>query len=106
MNKYQESLDRLASINLDIIEDGETKLNQSIYGIHDRANLEMSGDLQTLQKLVDKETPMKPIENHYEAEGEPPYIKYICPKCKGKYQILEGTGYCFQCGQRLDWSDK
>lgn len=100
MNKYQEALDRLASINLDIIEDGETKLNQSIYGIHDRANLEMSGDLQTLQELVDKETPMKVC-----GDGD----DHICPKCNEYFCICEvqnKINYCPNCGQKLDWRTK
>lgn len=53
-NKYQEALDRLQTINLDIIEDGETRLNQSVYGINDYANFELKADLVTLQEAVTK----------------------------------------------------
>lgn len=53
-NKYQEALDRLQTIDLDIIEDGETRLDQSVYGIHDYANFELKADLATLQEAVTK----------------------------------------------------
>ena len=53
-NKYQEALNRLQTINLDIIEDGETRLNQSVYGIHDYANFELKADLITIQEAVTK----------------------------------------------------
>lgn len=59
-----------------------------------------------LEKLEVKETPMKPIANHYEEIGEKPYIKYTCPKCNNKYQLIKNHGeYCPYCGQRLDWSE-
>lgn len=103
MSKYQESLDRLATIRLDLIEDGETKLKQSIYGIHDNADLEITGDLSTLRELVDKETPMI-VEGH---KGD---ILFTCPKCKEVIFLdeaeISSVNYCPVCGQHLDWSDK
>lgn len=37
----------------------------------------------------------------------------LCPECKGELKklggkpnrLLEGTAYCPDCGQRIDWSD-
>lgn len=55
----------------------------------------MSGDLQTLQELVDKETPMKPVKI---------FERVCCPKCSFPVIIIDN--YCPNCGQRLDWSDK
>ena len=57
-------------------------------------------------------TPKKPLERHYEDEGEPPYIKYCCPNgCRvqlipptGKGLVCE-TQYCNKCGQKIDWCD-
>lgn len=63
-------------------------------------------DLNKFEKLTKKEIPVKPIAHHYEEVGEKPYIKYSCPKCNSKYQLIENIGkYCPYCGQRLDWSD-
>lgn len=108
MSKYQESLDRLATIRLDLIEDGETKLKQSIYGIHDNADLEMTGDLQTLQELVDKETPIKPDYDKFYAMDRGFIKEYYCPKCRHEKVFVNRfeDKYCHNCGQKLDWSDK
>jgi hypothetical protein len=55
MNKELEALNRLKTINLDIVLDklgGDIACDVSIYGIHDFPTLEMSGDLQTLEKAI------------------------------------------------------
>lgn len=60
-----------------------------------------SEDVETIQELVDKETPMKPI-NKYKIDfgigncGD-------CLKCESlvNYQMT----YCSGCGQRIDWSE-
>lgn len=57
MNKYQNALDRLSNIDLDrVLEvvnyDYETAALISDYGLSDYPNLEMSGDLKTLQNLI------------------------------------------------------
>ena len=58
------------------------------------------------QELKEKATPKKPIAHHYEEVGEKPYIKYSCPKCHNKHQLMKNIGnYCPYCGQRLDWGD-
>lgn len=45
-----------------------------------------------------------PIAHHYEAEGEPPYIKYTCPNgCK--YQVNTWHKTCHCCNAILDWSE-
>lgn len=77
----------------------------------------------TLQKIIDvikkhvtnmtRDTLKKPLERHYEDEGEPPYIKYCCPNgCR--VQLIPPTGkglvcetlYCPKCGQAIDWRGK
>lgn len=53
---FQGALDRLKSINLDYITSlfgCEQSEIISDYGIHDHPNLEMYGDIETLQKLID-----------------------------------------------------
>ena len=32
-------------------------------------------------------------------------LLYHCPGCGEKDAILQGDNYCFNCGQKLDWSD-
>jgi hypothetical protein len=54
-----------------------------------------------LEKLVDKETPMKP--RYISLLTNPPQPRTICGNCKGGY--LERTfNFCHKCGQRIDWS--
>lgn len=101
MNKYQESLDRIKTIDLDIIEDLQTRYEQSHYGIHDYPTLEMSGDIKKLQELVDKETPMNAVEQWEDLNSCEKYYK--CPKCK--LIVSRMCLYCPFCGQKLDWSD-
>lgn len=58
----------------------------------------------TIIEALRKQIPQKPIEKHYEEEGEKPYIKYKCPSCKSKYQISKDyDNYCSKCGQKIDW---
>lgn len=54
----------------------------------------------TLEKLVERDTPKKPIkrkgnytEKHY----------YDCPKCEFEKSFF--GKFCSECGQRLDWSE-
>ena len=50
--------------------------------------------LLSLQELVDKEKPEKPIE-----EG----CHFVCPNCKKAF--VEKPERCPHCGQRLDWGE-
>ncbi|MCM1130117.1 MAG: hypothetical protein NC310_00440 [Roseburia sp.] len=90
MNNYQEALNNLCGC--------------------DAAYYQGDKDVETLQELVNKETPIKPIENHYEEKGQEPYIKYTCPRCEQlnnkRYSLCSLHRYCPICGQKLDWSDK
>lgn len=72
--------------------------------------------VDTLQKLIDKETPLKVDKDDYELEDRtaydyfPVYVHlYKCPntKCKlhnGYYLSVEDER-CPECNQLLDWSD-
>ena len=86
MNKYQEALDYLRWIG----SDGYYKKKR-----------EKSFDV--LQELVDKATPMKPIQLEER--------KYSCPSCAMAFKLktlvkdmFVNNQYCDVCGQRLDWS--
>lgn len=101
MNKYQEALDGLKE-NIENITGTRIETDEDFYGWID-----------TLQELVDKETPKKILAKHYEKEGEKPYIKYVCPNCRD-IQLSRVTEknhpyeniYCNRCGQAIDWSDE
>ena len=55
-------------------------------------------------KALERQIPNKPLEKHYEDEGEQPYIKYKCPSCDNKYQITKDYDeYCNKCGQKINW---
>ena len=78
MNKYQTALNALRKLeNPDYYYCGESNCD-------------------ALQKLVDKEKPMKPNNDN-------------CPNC-GKHLGIDGvtikSEYCPHCGQRIDWGNK
>lgn len=79
MNKYQEALNRIDT-----------------YRVNKSLKLDIK-DILTLQELVDKETPKKPI----------PFLNslYKCENCKGIFQNYHYQNRCPNCGQELDWSD-
>ena len=80
MNKYQEALEFLCE---------NSKLTQFNIGQSQWAS-------ETLQELVDKETPKKPL---------PPkdtFFLHQCPNCKVDF-IGSSIDRC-QCGQKIDWN--
>ena len=84
MNKYQEALDELNRMAY-----GDCMGDEHIARIHSR---------KILQELVDKEIPMKVKEYKYEGH---------CPKCdsmNGDLNDSEHFNYCWNCGQKLNWS--
>ena len=92
MNKYQEALDKL----YDGYQNGMA--GRHYYDI--------------VQELVNKETPMKPIDKYTEKvrdylnEDSFIYVNFetgYCPNCNK--EVNENYTYCNKCGQRLDWSD-
>ena len=88
MNKYQEALNRIK------VHVPEYKLiNNHI------VEVDKHSDLCKLQELVDRETPMKPIEL---INDERSTTHNCCPKCEVEVDFR----YCSDCGQRLDWSDE
>lgn len=60
-------------------------------------------DIDILQELVDRATPIKPIKSE---EQDIRYVtKYECPNC---HQYFTGriSKYCYHCGQALDWGEE
>lgn len=86
MNKYQKALDNVKAIE---VESEECFYVCDLY----------EDDIKTLQELVDKETPKKPIRFIYKFYVSP----YKCPVCKTIPHTCTQK-YCDECGQKLDWS--
>ena len=82
-NKYQEALNALYK-------------NINIYTGFDLSKQNRE-NLTTLQQLVDKETPMKPSMIWEHADPK--------TRCKCSAGIIPAHNYCWNCGQKLDWSD-
>lgn len=55
-------------------------------------------DFETLQELVDKEKPMKPSMVWEHADPK--------TRCKCSAGVIPANNYCWNCGQKLDWSDR
>lgn len=98
MNKYQKALDRLFMWSTN----GYCAL---VFNSKEYKDIKA-----TLQELVDRSTPNKPILLHsgYD-DGSEICDTWDCPTC-GETFVIEGdTGkcnYCPNCGQKLLWDDK
>ena len=57
--------------------------------------------MNTLKKLVAKETPKKPKIDS--AKNGTVYC--ICPKCGENLMLSLDRNYCGACGQKIDWED-
>lgn len=61
-------------------------------------------------EALEKQLPKKPKENEIRGGWLGKQKHYTCPTC-GNCLLTEmmnerqNTGYCWDCGQRLDWSD-
>lgn len=88
-NKYQEALDKIMQINSDDFVD--------IGGYYAQPKW-FKDNINILQELVDKETPMKVVKWKL-AQPET-----RCAKCGAGLERKHD--YCWGCGRKLDWSDK
>lgn len=105
-NKYQEALDYLT---------GKTKGRFEICACsrnHKQVLVEkyekLKNNEKTLQKLVDKETPMRVLVEVWELSSTDEK-DILCPKCNALLGTTEEryeSNYCYNCGQKLDWSDE
>lgn len=96
MNKYQEALDDL-SYPLDDSSCGGCKCGESDCHCKKRTAVE------TLQELVDKATPKKPIPLFIPIA----YLPYRCPICGTLVNHKKDKfNYCPKCGQAIDRSEE
>ena len=86
MNKYQEAL---SNIRYYYAQSQKYKKLQKYNAIR---------QLETLQELVERATPKKPIQK---AAG-----RTVCPNCERSIAREVSPRYCIVCGQRLDWSEE
>lgn len=91
MNKYQEAL---SNIRYYYAQSQKYKKLQKYNAIR---------QLETLQELVDRDTPKKPV--NWKAERRiNEKVEFNCPVCNRLYN--ERVNFCASCGQRLDWSNE
>lgn len=98
MSKYQEAKDNIVNT---LARQIDYKTYKNLY----------SEDFDTLQKLVDKATPKKPIQIHCEPEEEwdKEEVFYNCPNCGEplpydfEYDYPIKNKCCLECQQVLDW---
>lgn len=100
-SKYQEAKDNIVNT---LARQIDYKTYKNLY----------SKDFDTLQELVDKATPKKPIQIRCEPEEkwDKEEVFYNCPNCGEPlpydfdydYQIKNKC--CLECQQVLDWGDE
>lgn len=97
MNKYQEALDNLIRVSC------PRKVSCKECDFEKLCNSQAKRYIDTIQELVDRDTPQKPIKD------EPSRIRYIptyvCPTCGQRFSGII-SNFCYHCGQSLDWSDE
>lgn len=81
MNKYQEAL---------------VTLCDHLYADGDGEIIILS--IESLDELVDRATPMKPIRSKANKGA------FICPICQDRCFSMGDYGFCPDCGQAIDWS--
>lgn len=65
---------------------------------------EAIGTPEECRKAVEKQKPKKPIKAE---ESRIRYTEgYICPRCGGGFSGTGIAGYCYHCGQAIDWSEE
>ena len=84
MNKYQEAFKRIKNVVVFYINYNDYK-----------------NDLEYVQELVDKEIPMKPINQYPIDFGLGNYGE--CKRCNNGVNYQQNR--CDDCGQVVDWSD-
>lgn len=103
MNKYQEALDNLVKVSC------PKKVSCTECNINKICNSTAKEHVDTLQQLVDKATPKKPI---YKDDLFVSERYFFCAHCGSRlpksYNFIDQMmyPYCPYCGGKQDWSDK
>lgn len=86
MNKYQEALNILSTYS-------------------DENGVINTGPLSTLQELVNRAKPKKPIKLYDKRRSKCPNCESQLPFKKNAINKHMPRLYCDRCGQRIDWSE-
>lgn len=54
-------------------------------------------------EALEKQIPKKPVKKDF---GYFYGIVDTCPYCGSDYALINKHNYCYDCGQKLDWSDE
>lgn len=65
---------------------------------------ETKKDYNDFEKIVALSQPRKPIKS--DRQGIRYVTTYECPNCGRKFVGNGLLNYCYNCGQKLDWSDE
>jgi len=97
MNKYQKCIDYLKWLR----NEGLDVVNWHLNGEKEPlANFLSNVDIESLQELVDKETPKKvKVECDYELYDVKEF--FTCPVCNETSPLLYDTNYCCVCGHKI-----
>lgn len=98
MSKYQEAFERLQIYNL--AEETECDLLLTDYSYDDTIN-----DLRTIQELVNKATPKKPVYRILDISWNKNEKLAHCPTCDWRLDWGQGC-HNNKCRQRIDWSEE
>ena len=96
MKKYQEALKWFKSIFQEI---GTEQYYENL-GL--RFGQGLNESIETIEELVDKEIPMKPLKQYPIDFGLGNYGDCRICNCGVNYQ----QNYCNNCGQKIDWSEE
>lgn len=125
MNKYQEALNNLKEPTQEWLDNKlqlAENLDEPIVYKHQE-------DIDTLQELVDKATPKKPIKKYYTTSygnhGTKARLDIRCPHCNSTFingkrssvgvfkkrekdfiETVRNQNFCRICSQAIDWSDE
>lgn len=109
MNKYQEdyaefikSLKYIDELVDSLTIEQRKSLGATTWSIQGVLGRYINEEKDFIKELVDKETPMKPIDT---------IIVPLCPRChkdtvKSTDYSLREYNRCTECGQKIDWSDE
>lgn len=100
MNKYQEALYELSVNAMDNTTEKKFLLKETKFILDsDRIEKRLS-QIDLLQELVDKATPMKPTREYRDT-----LPTEYCGSCGYTLTYGGGVEYCEGCGQHIDWSE-
>lgn len=109
MNKYQDALNNIVKSSCPTRENG--CCNCEMQNI---CNCDAKDWIKTIQELVDRDTPTKPMKHYISipALGEcivETYDAERCPKCGNivcnDYYSEDKQQFCSKCGQAILWED-